>query len=179
MILTDREIQMALQTGQIEITPPPKEDAFSSTSLDLTLAEPGDVWRVFKGQPIRPGTKGYDYNHLASRKDRVSLDGYTLNPGAFLLAWTAETITLPISARLAARVEGKSALARLGMGIHITAPTIHAGFKGQLQLEMFNLGPNEILLDVGMRVCQLIFEITFGTPAKGYSGSFSSQTGGS
>jgi hypothetical protein len=30
-----------------------------------------------------------------------------------------------------------------------------------------------------MRVCQLIFEITFGTPAKGYSGSFSSQTGGS
>jgi dCTP deaminase len=76
-------------------------------------------------------------------------------------------------------VEGKSALARLGMGIHITAPTIHAGFKGQLQLEMFNLGPNEILLDVGMRVCQLIFEITFGTPAKGYSGSFSSQTGGS
>jgi dCTP deaminase len=76
-------------------------------------------------------------------------------------------------------VEGKSALARLGMGIHITAPTIHAGFKGQLQLEMFNLGPNEILLDVGMRVCQLIFEITFGTRAKGYSGSFSSQTGGS
>jgi dCTP deaminase len=46
-----------------------------------------------------------------------------LNPGAFLLAWTAETISLPISSRLAARV---------GMGIHITAPTIHAGFKGQL-----------------------------------------------
>jgi hypothetical protein len=29
-----------------------------------------------------------------------------------------------------------------------------------------------------MTICQLIFEITFGTPAKGYSGQFSGQTAG-
>jgi len=37
-------------------------------------------------------------------------------------------------------VEGKSSLARLGIGIHITAPTIHAGFKGPIQLEICNYG---------------------------------------
>lgn len=72
-------------------------------------------------------------------------------------------------------MEGKSGLARLGIAVHLTAPTIHAGFKGQIQLEMYNFGPNEIILDVGMPICQLIFEVTFGTPAKGYAGMFSDQ----
>ncbi len=37
MILTDREIQIALDRELIIIDPPPKGDAFSSTSVDLTL----------------------------------------------------------------------------------------------------------------------------------------------
>lgn len=37
MILTDREIQIALDQKQITIDPPPHEKAFSSTSVDLTL----------------------------------------------------------------------------------------------------------------------------------------------
>jgi dCTP deaminase len=91
------------------------------------------------------------------------------------LAWTAERVSIPVNSRLAARVEGKSSLARLGIGIHITAPTVHSGFEGQIQLEMFNFGPNAVTLDTGMRVCQLIFEQTVGTPEKGYAGSFAKQ----
>jgi dCTP deaminase len=63
----------------------------------------------------------------------------------------------------------------LGLGIHVTAPTIHAGFRGQIQLEMFNAGPQTIILDAGMKICQLIFEQTSGTPEKGYSGVFAGQ----
>ena len=37
MILTDREIQLMLSNGQIIITPSPADDAFSSTTVDLTL----------------------------------------------------------------------------------------------------------------------------------------------
>jgi dCTP deaminase len=176
MILTDREIQLAIENGQIEITPEPADEAFSSTSLDLTLDDPGDVWERLAGQPIQPGAPGYNYNQLAKRKKRVSLSGYKLTPNSFVLAWTRETVFLPSTSRLAARVEGKSSLARLGVGIHITAPTIHAGFKGQIQLEMCNFGCNEIILDVGMRICQLIFEGTFGTPIKGYAGRFAGQS---
>ena len=179
MILTDREIQLALFNKQIIITPEPDEDAYSSTSLDLTLDTPGEVWKSLgPGQPIRPGATGYKYDDLVIRKEKIpTLNGHSLAPHEFVLAWTKETVSLPVTSRFAARVEGKSALARLGIGIHLTAPTIHAGFTGQIQLEIVNFGVNHIILDVGMRICQLIFEITFGTPAKGYSGQFFSQAG--
>ncbi len=57
----------------------------------------------------------------------------------------------------------------------MTAPTIHSGFSGNIQLEIFNNGPNKIVLDAGMRVCQLVFEQTYGTPVKGYKGLFAGQ----
>ena len=179
MILTDREIQAFLASNQITITPAPKPDAYSSTSLDFTLDEPGEVWKDLPGQPIRPNEPGYTYKSLDSRKEKVSLKGYSFKSRTLLLAWTKEDIILPYTSRIAARVEGKSGLARLGLLVHMTAPTIHAGFRGQIQLEMCNLGPYDILLDAGMTICRLIFEITFGTPAKGYSGQFSGQTAGS
>jgi dCTP deaminase len=150
MILTDREIQLALANRQIEITRAPADEAFASTSVDLTLDAPGEIWRPLPGQPIRPAAPGYNYASLATRKDPIaSLDGYPLAPSVFLLGWTRERISLPITSRLAARVEGKSSLVRLGLGVHLTAPTIHAGFAGRVQLEILNFGPNEIILNVG------------------------------
>ena len=79
-------------------------------------------------------------------------------------------------ARLAGRVEGKSGLARLGIAVHVTAPTIHAGFEGQVRLEMFNHGAIPVRLRAGMRICQLILEQTLGTPVKSYKGRFAGQT---
>ncbi len=105
----------------------------------------------------------------------MGADGYVLEPGVFVLGWTAENVELPTETRIAARVEGKSSLARLGIGIHITAPTIHAGFKGSIQLEICNHGKLRVRLIHGMPVCQLIFEQTLGTPEKGYSGQFFGQ----
>ena len=177
MILTDREIAIALDRGQISIKPRPPREALSSTSIDLTLASVFAEWSPNPGQAIRPGAAGYSYSQLAKElQRRIGADQYTLGAGQFVLAWTAERISIPINSRLAARVEGKSSLARLGVGIHITAPTIHSGFEGEVQLEMFNFGPNPIVLDAGMRICQLIFEQTVGTPEKGYEGSFARQT---
>ncbi|HEX9587843.1 MAG TPA: hypothetical protein VGA15_08865 [Bradyrhizobium sp.] len=82
---------------------------------------------------------------------------------------------MPTDARLAARVEGKSSLARLGIAVHLTAPTIHAGFKGRVRLEIVNHGPLPIVLKSGMRICQFIFEMTHGTPEAGYKGQFLGQ----
>ena len=179
MILTDREIQIFIANGQITVTPEPEADAYSSTSLDLTLGERGEIWKPKPGEPIHPNAEGYNYRQLAERREKVSLKGYPFPPRSLLLAWTHETVILPLTSRIAARVEGKSGLARLGMIIHMTAPTIHADFKGQIQLEMCNLGPYDIILDAGMPICQLIFEITFGTAAKGYAGQFAGQSAAS
>lgn len=103
-------------------------------------------------------------------------EGYEFKPGHMVLAWTREYVELKYQSRIAARVEGKSSLARLGIGIHLTAPTIHAGFAGQIRLEMVNHNKLPVKLRVGMKICQLIFEQTLGTPVRGYEGRFSGQT---
>jgi dCTP deaminase len=111
-------------------------------------------------------------------------EGFVLPPGAFVLGWTSEQIQLPHASRLAARVEGRSSLARLGVGVHVTAPTIHAGFGylgdpahlgTRIRLEIWNCGPLHVCLQRGMKVCQLILEEVHGTPERGYEGVFATQ----
>lgn len=183
MVLTDREIQSAIEHGHIRVEPAPDVTSYSSTSLDLTLSPFLSTWRTANvpglDQVICPAAKGYRYSQLSkafSESKEIGPDGYILEPSAFVLGWTHEVVELPNASRVAARVEGKSSLARLAIGIHITAPTIHAGFKGPIQLEIWNHGPLRVKLMSGMRVCQLIFEQTLGTPEKGYSGQFFAQT---
>lgn len=176
MILTDREIEIALANRHIIIEPLPNlKDALSSTTLDLTLSNVFSEWDPIEGTTIHPGSADYSYTKLSRLRTTLQQASYTLKPRSFVLAWTREEVALPETSRIAARVEGKSSLARLGVGVHVTAPTIHCGFTGSVQLEMFNFGPHTIVLDAGMRVCQLIFEQTYGTPIKGYSGIFAGQ----
>jgi len=185
MVLTDREIQSAIENGQIKVEPRPDPDAYSSTSLDLTLSKSIRVWKKpadVKGviqAVVCPGAPDYKYREFAnafSDLQEIPIPaGYILEPGSFVLGATAEYVELPHCSRVAARVEGKSSLARLGIGAHITAPTIHAGFRGTIELELFNHGSLRVQLLPGMRVCQLIFEQTLGTPEKGYRGQFLGQ----
>jgi dCTP deaminase len=182
MILTDREIKLAIEKDQIKIDPSPKPNAFSSTAVDLTL-DPNVTEFALPGRGIEiiidPGHPDFNPEttlaQVSVKKVVDANDGYLLQPKHLVLAWTKEYVTLASHNRIAARIEGKSSLARLGLGVHITAPTIHAGFAGQIRLEMINHGKVPIRLRVGMRICQLIFEQTLGTPEKGYQGQFSGQ----
>lgn len=181
MILTDREIQIAIAGGAITVDPRPDAVAFSSTSLDLTLHPRITVFKRRRAgvevilDPSNP--EFHPEQSLADYTQQVTIpaEGHPLEPGVLVLAWTAETVDLKLESRIAARVEGKSSLARLGLGVHITAPTIHAGFKGPIRLEVINHGSAPIRLRPGMRVCQLIFELTLGTPERGYRGMFIGQ----
>lgn len=181
MILTDREIQIAIKSGAIAIEPRPNAVAFSSTSLDLTLNpditifKPRDKGVEIILDPSDPGF--HPEQSLSNYTEQVTIpaDGYPLRPNVLVLAWTAEVVDLRLESRIAARVEGKSSLARIGLGVHITAPTIHAGFRGPVRLEVVNHGSAPIRLRTGMRICQLIFELTLGTPDRGYRGMFYDQ----
>jgi dCTP deaminase len=190
VILSDREIRAALERGAIRITPDPRSDAslWSSTAVDLRLDEPLSTWMFPSDTAMQrfvPGSP--DYNLLALIAQFVrpvgrTEQGFLIEPGRFYLGWTQERIQLPYRSRLAARVEGKSSLARLGLGVHVTAPTIHAGFGATdlapgfagnpIQLEIWNTGPLPVVLRPGMSVCQLIFEWVDGTPEQGYRGQF-------
>lgn len=183
MILTDREIQIAISEGTITISPNPEGIAYSSTSVDLTLDPAISICRSAKDgfeKNFDPAARGFNPEKiLADESEQKTIDrtnGFLLCHGILVLGWTAETVDLKIASRLAGRVEGKSSLARLGLTIHLTAPTIHAGFKGRIRLEMINQGPLPIRLRVGMRICQLIFEQTLGTASLGYQGMFLGQS---
>jgi dCTP deaminase len=183
VILTDREIKLALDLKQIIIDPVPGAEAYSSTAVDLRL-DPNIT--EFKDDAagletiIDPSHREFHPERIFTQiSEKHSIDaqgGYLIKPNTLILGWTKEYLKVPSDQRLAARVEGKSSLARLGLGIHITAPTIHAGFNGRIRLEMINHGKQPIRLRVDMRICQLIFEQTLGTPDKGYEGRFSGQS---
>jgi dCTP deaminase len=181
VILTDREIKMALERGSLIIDPRPDERAFASTSVDLTLDPAFSDFRQSSTGieiTIDPALDAFDHDaamEQVTERHVIPADGYALVPRKLILGWSAEYIDLRNDARLAARVEGKSSLGRLGLGVHVTAPTIHAGFDGRVRLEIINHGLIPIRLRAGMRICQLIFEQTLGTPDKGYSGRFSGQ----
>jgi dCTP deaminase len=192
MILSDREIQAALVREAVVIDPAPSAKTWSSTAVDLTLDNQLRKWVSPSDDNVEaavcPGNARYNYTALVARHTQIvelSNSHYDLKPGDFVLGWTVERIKLPHRSRVAARVEGKSSLARLGMGIHITAPTIHAEFgydpnapqeKGNpIQLEIWNVGQLTIRLVAGMSICQLIFEEVHGTPEKGYQGQFTHQ----
>jgi dCTP deaminase len=182
LILTDREIRLSIREDLIGIDPPPGPSAYSSTSLDLTLDA---TLREFTEEEtgldlvIDPAAPGYKFTRAISKVSNLktidSKDGYRLPARSLVLGWTKEQVHLKSKARIAARVEGKSSLARLGLAVHVTAPTIHAGFTGQIQLEIINHGPLPIRLRAGMSICQLIFEQTLGFPEVGYGGQFSGQ----
>ncbi len=182
MILTDREIQIAIQSGSILVDPSPSETQYSSTSLDLTLDRALTLFKERKAGInlcIDPSSEGYNHEEVLKETTTIieidERDGYDFNPGNMILAWTREFVELPYHSRIAARVEGKSSLARLGIGVHLTAPTIHAGFSGQIRLEMVNHNRFPIKLRTAMKICQLIFEQTVGTPVRGYRGRFAGQ----
>jgi dCTP deaminase len=181
VILTDREIKIALDRGLILIDPAPDGDvAFSSTAVDLTLDSTLIMFKESKKgveQAIDPSlAAASDIIQELTKPQKIPRDGFLIPPKVLVLAWTKEFVSLNIGTRIAARVEGKSSLARFGLGVHVTAPTIHAGFTGQIQLEMVNHGSVPIRLRTGMRICQLIFETTLGTPERGYKGQFAGQT---
>ena len=192
MILSDREIKAALSRGALKLTPEPPTEAWSSTAVDLRLARELVLWRRPGGADdeavVFPARSDYDFDSVRqqySQPINILEDGHVFKSQTILLGWTQEKVQLPHRSRLAARVEGKSSLARLGIGVHVTAPTIHAGFGfkknddaypgSPLQLEMWNVGPLDVKLVEGMPICQLIFELVDGTPEKGYEGRFSVQ----
>ena len=80
---------------------------------------------------------------------------FQLDPGAFVLGSTFETIAL--GANIAARLEGKSSLGRLGLIVHSTAGFIDPGFDGQITLEFSNVGTMPLILYPGMKIGQLCF----------------------
>jgi len=178
MILSDVEIQEALEQKKIEIEPAPGKEQYTTTALDLRLgSELYELTTVeeLNGQeprgthrPIQINLATIDTQEFFRRyaKEIKPRDGsFILEPHKFVLGLTLEKVSLYKKSKIAARVEGRSTLARMGLSVHFTAPTIHCDFSGRIVLEMYNFGNYELILTPGtLPICQLVFERVGKTP---------------
>ncbi|MEY2826030.1 MAG: hypothetical protein RLZZ122_394, partial [Actinomycetota bacterium] len=85
----------------------------------------------------------------------ASDEAFILHPGEFVLGSTYEYVSLPND--IAARLEGKSSLGRLGLLTHSTAGFVDPGFQGHVTLELSNVATLPIKLWPGMKIGQLCF----------------------
>lgn len=163
MILSDHDIKKALGTGQIKVTPKPNlKEQLGSSSLDLRL---GYDFRVFKHRR-QAFVDPFDARTVEDMTEVIKItqkEPYVIHPNEFVLASTLEWVEWGDD--LAARVDGRSSLGRLGLVIHSTSGHIDAGWRGVLTLELRNIGMAPILLYPKMRICQLIFEV-LSSPAE-------------
>lgn len=170
MILSDTAIQNALRQGSIEISPEPSETRYTSSAVDLTLGSQFQSWNAsllnVKGTRVELNLAEQSYQQTAKAYLMplgLEPDGsYIFPPFAqrpmVLLAQTHERVHLKRDSGLAARVEGRSSLARIGLTVHLTAPTIHCGFAGAITLELINYSLFYLRMVPGAVICQLILE---------------------
>lgn len=148
MLLSDRDLGLALADGQLAIDPLDRR-LIQPASIDVRLGRTFRVFHTHNRTHIDPAHKMQGLTELVRADDR----GFVLHPGEFALGCTVERVTL--GAGLAARLEGKSSLGRLGLVVHSTAGFIDPGFSGHVTLELSNAATLPIRLHVGMKVGQL------------------------
>jgi dCTP deaminase len=164
VLLSDRDLTKELADGQLKLQP--YEAALvQPSSIDVRL----DRWfRVFNNHlytHIDPAIQQDDLTAMVEVEDGQP---FVLHPGEFVLASTLEVISL--GQQLAARLEGKSSLGRLGLLTHSTAGFIDPGFSGHVTLELSNVANLPIKLWPGMKIGQLcIFRLS--SPAEHPYGS--------
>jgi dCTP deaminase len=165
MILSDRDIKRAVESGRVTLQAPSADGVYAdlaadkmhihASSMDLHL---GGTFKLYEHSkfavldPMRPET-------FAGNMRTITVpdgESFMVQPGEFVLGVTRERITVPDD--LVVRVEGRSSLGRLGIIVHSTAGFVDPGFSGTITLEISNLNRLPVALYPGMRVCQLAFE---------------------
>ena len=164
MLLSDRDIRAEIDGGRV-VLDPWDPGMVQPSSIDVRM----DKWfRLFDNHKYPVIDPAADQPDLTRLIEVDPAEGFVLHPGEFVLGSTLETITLPDD--LAARVEGKSSLGRLGLLTHATAGFVDPGFSGHVTLELSNVATLPIRLWPGMKVGQLCF-FRLSSPAEHPYGS--------
>jgi dCTP deaminase len=155
VLLSDRDLIAEIETGRLGLEP---YDAslIQPSSIDVRL----DRWfRVFNNTKYTHIDPAIQQDDLTTLVEAPEGEPFVLHPGEFVLGSTLETVTL--ADNLAARLEGKSSLGRLGLVTHSTAGFIDPGFSGHVTLELSNLANLPITLWPGMKIGQIcVFQLS-------------------
>ncbi len=176
MLLSDRDIKTELGSGRISLQPY-DPNMLQPSSIDVRLDR---FFRLFDNHKYPYIDPAEDQPELTRLIEARPDEPFILHPGEFVLGSTYELVTLPDD--VAARLEGKSSLGRLGLLTHSTAGFIDPGFSGHVTLELSNVATLPIKLWPGMKIGQLCFfrlssaaEQPYGSSA--YSSRYQGQRG--
>ena len=151
MLLSDRDIRAQIEAGRIGLEPLNME-LLQPSSMDVRLDRFFRLFDNHKYPFIDPREQQDDLTRFVEvDKD----EAFILHPGEFVLGSTFEFVSLPND--IAARLEGKSSLGRLGLLTHSTAGFVDPGFQGHVTLELSNTATLPIKLWPGMKIGQLCF----------------------
>lgn len=151
VLLSDRDIRAELEADRV-VLDPYDPSMLQPSSIDVRLDKYFRLFDNHKYPFIDPAT---DQPELTRLVEADNDEAFVLHPGEFVLGSTYESVTLPDD--VAARLEGKSSLGRLGLLTHSTAGFIDPGFSGHVTLELSNVATLPIKLWPGMKIGQLCF----------------------
>jgi dCTP deaminase len=174
--MSDRDIRASIEAGEIGLEPL-EMGLLQPSSFDVRLDRFFRLFDNHKYPYIDPSEQQDDLTRLI---EVAPDEAFILHPGEFVLGSTFEFVTLPND--VAARLEGKSSLGRLGLLTHSTAGFVDPGFKGHVTLELSNTATLPIKLWPGMKIGQLCFfkltspsEFPYGSDK--YSSRYQGQRG--
>jgi dCTP deaminase len=151
MLLSDRDIRAEIESGRVQLDP-----------LDMGMIQPSSIdvrldkfFRLFDNHKYPFIDPAEEQPDLTRGVEVDPGEAFILHPGEFVLGSTFELVTLPDD--IAARLEGKSSLGRLGLLTHSTAGFVDPGFSGHVTLELSNVATLPIKLWPGMKIGQLCF----------------------
>ncbi|HMT90687.1 MAG TPA: dCTP deaminase, partial [Dermatophilaceae bacterium] len=127
MLLSDRDIRAEVDLGRVRLDPWDPA-MIQPSSVDVRLDR---YFRLFDNHRypfIDPAQEQPGLTRMVEVGAAGQDDAFVLHPGEFVLGSTLEAVTLPDD--LAARVEGKSSLGRLGLLTHATGGFVDPGFPG-------------------------------------------------
>jgi dCTP deaminase len=151
VLLSDRDILAEIEADRVRVEPFDPA-MIQPSSIDFRLDR---YFRVFENHRYPHIDPAADQSELTREVEPEGDEPFILHPGEFVLGSTLEVVTLPDD--LAARVEGKSSLGRLGLLTHATAGFVDPGFSGHVTLELANVATLPIKLYPGMKIGQLCF----------------------
>ncbi len=155
MILSDADILRRLEDGDLVVEPLDDPDIqIQPASVDLRLGREFLEFQHANIPCIHPNAE-QEVDEYVELTEVEEGGEYILHPGDFVLGTTHERVEIPDD--LIAHVEGRSSLGRLAIVVHATAGLADPGYKGQITLELSNLGTAPVALTPGMRISQLTF----------------------
>ncbi len=169
MILSDTDIKMAIEAGEITIDPY-EEKFVQPASIDLRLDKHFLIYDTNSNYVIDP-KKPIDpmMREVIIKEDQP----FVLHPGEFALGMIYETTG--VANDMVGRLEGKSSVGRMGVMIHVTAGFLDPGNSLKMTLELHNTANLPILLYYKMPIAQMAFERMSSPASRPYSKEMGSK----